>query len=61
MTTYRIHAVHDGRLIDSFSLAARDDADAIAQAEARVRALPLEIWCESRRVATVKPRWSVAG
>lgn len=61
MTTYRIHAVHQGRLVESFGLEAPDDAAAIAAAQARVRALPLEIWSGSRRVATVEPRWRVSG
>lgn len=61
MTTYRIHSVHQGRLVESFELEAPDDDAAIAAARARVRALPLEIWSGARRVATVEPRWSVSG
>lgn len=61
MTTYRIHAVHHGRLIESFELEAAEDAGAIAAAQSRVRALPLEIWSGTRRVATVEPRWRVSG
>jgi hypothetical protein len=59
--TYRFHTVHQGRLIDSYLVDARDDAEAIAHAEARVRALPIEIWCEARRITTVMPRWSATG
>lgn len=59
--TYRFHTIHQGRLIDSQSVDARDDAEAIAQAEARVRALPIEVWRDTRRITTVLPRWSAAG
>jgi len=50
---YRLYLMRGDRFRDAIEIHAADDASAMEQAEQRKEALPAELWCRGRRVATL--------
>lgn len=49
---YRLYLMRGDRIRDAIEIHATDDESALQKAEQRKGALPAELWCRSRRVAT---------
>jgi hypothetical protein len=50
---YRLYLMRGDRFRDAIEIHAADDESAMEQAEQRKEALPAELWCRGRRVATL--------
>ena len=49
---YRLYLMRGDRIRDAIEIHAADDESALQKARQRKGALPAELWCRSRRVAT---------
>lgn len=49
---YRLYLMRGDRIRDAIEIHAANDAAALQTAEQRKGALPAELWCRGRRVAT---------
>ena len=50
---YRLYLMRGDRFRDAIEIHAADDESAMEQAEQRKEAIPAELWCRGRRVATL--------
>ena len=50
---YRLYLMRGDRIRDAIEIHAPDDESALQKARARKGSLPAELWCRSRRVATL--------
>ena len=51
--SYRLYLIRGDRIRDAIEIHAANDAAAMEQAEQHSEALPAELWCRGRRVATL--------